>query len=165
MSNRRNPDAKVGFVNFPREIHPSTGEGGCFVRLVVLDPTLTSLDKFIPCCGGYNGFFYDETFLGDDVLDRTYPSDDEPDKVYFEKLNERSKRHAKCEKRYFPREGDMKYYSEEFLAVLTIGATGWSSSDWVCKFEDLTLEGKELYSSLEKLYPGCEIRLLTFLDT
>jgi hypothetical protein len=58
-----------------------------------------------------------------------------------------------------------KYISRDFLCVMTIGATGWSSNEWVCTREDLTVEGEQLYSSLERLYPGCEIRLLTFLDT
>jgi len=57
------------------------------------------------------------------------------------------------------------------LAALVLGTTGWSGwheADgryWECRFDDLSAEGKALYRQIEALYPGCELHLLTFLDT
>lgn len=168
-SRRRDPNATVGFVNFPVDRIQNTGEGGCFVRLVVIDSQgeCSFTKKWPPCCGGYQEFSLDETFLGDDQTDRIYPAAD--NNVTWDDWD--LKRQT-CIERYFP-----NYYSKEpfaeinrytsisFLCVMTIGATGWSSGEWVCNRNDLTPEGIQLIESLEKLYPDCEIRLLTFLDT
>jgi len=172
VSRRRNPEARVGFVNFPVDKYENTGEGGVFVRLVVMDGMRNNdfYTAYLPCCGGFNQFSMDECFLGDDLLDRSYPADDAPSEVW----RERDARLAKCEGRYFPNLGiqndksfayHLRYFSEGFLCAMTIGATGWSSSRWVCTFDDLTPDGTALVDSLRRLYPGCEIRLLTFLDT
>jgi hypothetical protein len=48
----------------------------------------------------------------------------------------------------------LKWVSVKALAVLTIGATGWSSGEWRCTYADLTPEGKALYDNLQNLYPG-----------
>ncbi len=172
MTRRRNADAVVGFINFPTDTIESSEEGGCFVRLVVMDG-ITGDDfckAYLPCCGGFNQFSMDECFLGDDLFDRSYPADDASDEVW----QERDTRFAKCTERYFPNLGiddkessvyHYRYNSDAFLCAMTIGATGWSSSEWVCTFDDLTTDGKALVDSLRKLYSGCEIRLLTFLDT
>jgi hypothetical protein len=164
-SRRRNPEANVGFVNFPISRIANSGEGGCFVRLVVIDKKSDTefMNRWQPCCGGNNHFFMDESFLGDDLFSRPNNHDwKEHDRLF-----------RLCEDRYFPNLNDEtnpfaeenKFVSRDFLCVMTIGASGWSSSDWVCTREDLTVEGEQLYSSLERLYPDCEIRLLTFLDT
>lgn len=162
-SRRRNPEANVGFVNFPISRIENSGEGGCFVRLVVIDTKSDTeyMNRWQPCCGGNNHFYMDECFLGDDLLNHS--NDWHKREVLF----------RSCEDRYFPNLNDKtnpfaeadKYVSLDFLCVMTIGASGWSSNEWVCTREDLTVEGEQLYSSLERLYPGCEIRLLTFLDT
>lgn len=153
---RRDPDAIVGYVNFPVNRIPSTGEGGLFVRLVVIDQDY----KYMPCCGGYQSFQLDETFLGDDLLADVF---NKTNLSISKELNLIQKTNLK----YFPglnEDGDNKYSSIPVLAVITIGATGWSGP-WRCRFEDLTPEGQKLYRSLEQLYPGCSLRLLTFLDT
>lgn len=173
-SRRRNPNASVGFVNFPTKTIQNSGEGGVFVRLVVIDTKGDdeSMNRWIPCCGGDNSFFLDECFLGDDLTDRSYPDDDAPDSEW----GKRMKRLAVCTERYFPNlkhssedsekvDETFRYISRDFLCVLNLGATGWSSGQWVCTFNDLTDEGKAFVASLQKLYEGCEIRLLTFLDT
>jgi len=151
---RRRTDAVVGYVNFPMDRIESTKEGGCFVRLVVLDVADYD-ERWVPCCGGYQYFNYDECFLGDDqYVSPTTPSEgnDEVDvwKYYPDLYNEVV-------------EG--QWQSVRVLAVLTIGATGWSSGEWRCTYADLTPEGKALYDSLQNLYPGREVRLLTYLDT
>ena len=168
-SRRRNPDARVGLVNFPVDKYENSHEGGVFVRLVVIDTEGDKefMNRWIPCCGGFNEFFLDECFLGDDLQDRTYPTEDAPSEMW----QEREDRLAKCTERYFPNlksvdsDDTLSCISLGFLCVMTIGATGWSSSKWVCTFDDLTPEGTALVESLRKLYEGCEIRLLTFLDT
>lgn len=161
-SRRRDANAKVGFVNFPTNSIPNSGEGGIFVRLVVIDNKPYE-NKFVPCCGGYQEFFMDETFLGDDLLDSELSNaSDMFDEEFIKKEND---------KKYFPNlysqeeeQEHYRYLSRSFLTVMTIGATGWSS-EWRCRFSDLAEEGKQLVANLEKLYPECEIRLLTFLDT
>lgn len=166
VSRRRNPDARVGFVNFPVDKYQNSCEGGVFVRLVVIDTEGDKefMNRWVPCCGGHQSFHLDECFLGDDLLDRSYPYKDASEEMW----EERQARLDMCQKRYFPRldhEEERDYSSRHFLCVMTIGATGWSSSKWVCTFDDLTPEGTALVESLRKLYKGCEIRLLTFLDT
>lgn len=64
-----------------------------------------------------------------------------------------------------------QYTSRDYLAVLVLGSTGWSGWNegsgeyWMCTFGDLTAEGQALYRQLEVLYKGCDLHLLTFLDT
>lgn len=179
-SRRRDVDARVGFVKFPRK--DSTGEGGVFVRLVVIDTEGDRhyMRKWVPCCGGYVQFTMDETFLGDDLVDAevdklgpTPKWDPKTDKGWgaYKRFSAKvDKLYAKTEAKYFPNihspdpECEYRYLSDGFLAVMTIGATGWSGH-WRCTFKDLTADGKRLYRTFQKLYPGCEIRLLTFLDT
>lgn len=141
---RRRTDAVVGYVNFPMDRIPSTNEGGCFVRLVVLD-VADLTEKWMPCCGGYQYFRYDECFLGDDQ----YVPPEGKDAAW----------------KYYPELGRGRGQSVRVLAVLTIGATGWSSGEWRCTYADLTPEGKALYDNLQNLYHGREVRLLTYLDT
>jgi len=187
-SRRRDPKARVGFVNFPTEKFPSTGEGGVFVRLVVLDTKGDEeyMNRYVPCCGGYVSFFIDETFLGDDLRDglvrKLGPEPKTPKTetdrrgwkarhTFWEKVSKISR---ETELRYFPGLEDSpseeaskdrdRYLSRSFVATVLLGATGWSNS-WRCRVRDLTPEGKALYKNFQKLYPGCEIRLLTFLDT
>jgi len=172
VSRRRNADAVVGFVNFPTDTIKSSGEGGCFVRLVVIDTKGDNkyMNRWIPCCGGYSNFFMNECFLGDDLTIRHYPDDDDDQSAW----GIRARKLSECTSKYLPdlkesfditSDSYMQYVSRSFLCVMNIGATGWSSSEWVCTFDDLTADGKVLVESLRKLYDGCEIRLLTFLDT
>lgn len=164
---RRRTDAVVGYVNFPMHRIACTGEGGCFVRLVVLDVE-DYADKWMPCSGGYQRFYYDECFLGDDLYEELPmpPADENPKKMmeYFRDLDEA--RRAR-DKKYYPRidRGFREWESISVLAAMTIGATGWSSGEWRCTYEDLTDEGKALYDSLQRLYAGRQVRLLTYLDT
>lgn len=172
VSRRQNAEASVGLVNFPVDKYENTREGGVLVRLVVFDGMRNNdfYTAFLPCCGGFNQFQLDECFLGDDLQDLSYPADDAMDEVW----QERDAMLAKCTERYFPnldcedKESPVyhrRYLSDGFLCVMTLGATGWSSGEWLCTFDDLTSEGTALVESLRRLYPGCEIRLLTFLDT
>ena len=76
---RGNPSARSGLVNFPtwdpRFKH--TGEGGMFVRLVVL-PNRDA--DFMVCSGGEIRFFADGVLVGDDLT--AFPSKpDRPDGV------------------------------------------------------------------------------------
>lgn len=180
---RRDPNAIVGFVNFPTH-RKSTGEGGQFVRLVVLDTPgdRAYMRRYIPCCGGYHHISYDESFLGDDLVEAKVrklgaappwaPKDPDRGWAKYRRYTKKvDKIFKETQQRYFPGIDDPskeneanRYTSRAFLATLTLGATGWSGQ-WRCTFNHLTAEGKKLYRSVQKLYPGCELRLLTFLDT
>ena len=163
---RRRTDAVVGYVNFPMDRIPSTNEGGCFVRLVVLD-VAESDEKWMPCCGGYQRFYYDECFLGDDLYVPTPPPENESPEELQQYFARRDEDRLKRELKYYPYidSGAREWESTWVLAALTIGATGWSSGEWRCTYEDLTDEGKAIYDSMQNLYPGREVRLLTYLDT
>lgn len=165
-SRRRNPNATMGFVNFPTTTNENSCEGGCFVRLVVIDTR--SIDNYheriIPCCGGYQSFVYDEMFVGDDTINNC--DDHEQSKTaerrHFPNLSYRSDALHSADSPH----GVERYLSANYLCVITVGATGWSpSSPWVCTVDDLTENGIKLYKSIQALYPNCELRLLTFLDT
>jgi len=68
-------------------------------------------------------------------------------------------------------DGVERYLSRGYLAVVTLGTTGWSGwresegQAWVCTVADLTEAGRSLYDQMAHLYPGCDLHLLTFLDT
>jgi|GEM_PF-2029581 len=63
---RGNPNARSGFVNFPTSDprYKHTGEGGLFVRLVVV-PTRDA--DFMVCAGGEIRFLADGVLVGDDI--------------------------------------------------------------------------------------------------
>lgn len=151
-----------------------------FVRLVVIDTACDQeyMLRYVPCCGGYTHFHLDGTFLGDDLLEQKVaqvpqvPGED-TDWTHWEGVRGLE---DETDCRYFPflHDEDVKddtfgsagrFHSRPFLAVILMGATGWASSEWLCGFDDLTDEGRALVESLRRLYPNCEFRLLTFLDT
>jgi hypothetical protein len=84
----------------------------------------------------------------------------------------RDSRNRSIEEEHFPyinsEEEDMdslqRYRSIEYLAVITMGSTGWSG-EFRCTYDDLTDEGKELYNNIQKLYPTGKLVLQTWLDT
>lgn len=177
-SRRRDPNARVGFVNFPTV--ETTGEGGNFVRLVVIDTNgdQEHMRRFIPCEGGYISFQMDECFLGDDTTEEKIkalgpsPECDIEGDGGMIAINYHMDRVSRIitgiEERYFPNinkaDSQRRYFSRNFLAVVMLGATGWSGH-FRATYKDLTDEGKDLYNSIQKLYPECELRLLSFLDT
>ena len=167
-----------GFVKFPTHLE-NDKQGGMFVRLVVmptinaprLDNNLTEdmwdyyrENKEIVCTGGMSSFIYDEVFYGTDDKDWTSWWEQEG------KLDE--KRNRSIEEEHFPyinsKEEDMdslqRYGSVQYLAVITMGSTGWSGR-FRCTYDDLTDEGKELYNNIQKLDPTGKLVLQTGLDT
>ena len=183
---RRRTDAKNGYVDFPvnRPGFHNTGEGGIFVRLVVVDTADDIYDEWVLCCGGYQKFSYDECLMGDDVHKRDSwtrdghiksPTEDfhfphmreEYDPTPFELEDpQRTTEAVNSWNDYY------KWRSRRYLAVLTIGSTGWSIYDdqadeyWLCTYSDLTTEGQALYDSLQQLYaPNGKLFLQTWLDT
>ncbi len=193
---RRDPYANSGWVNFPINDNQYTNskEGGLFVRLVVIDNKPYD-NKWMICCGGLQHVFMDESYVGNDKV--AQPRDRLWDWVFSPKtvgriarivnrlLSSRVKswmisRYYRIvnsfDEREFPRinkEDDFsdRYMSRGYLAILTLGSTGWSGWDnkkeeyWHCKYSNLTSEGKELYNMIQKLYVGCELELQTWLDT
>lgn len=172
---QRRSNAVSGWVNFP--VNDSTWknskEGGMVVKLVVCDNRDFD-DQFGVCSGAHVVDMLAESFVGDDR--RPKPASPENyDSV--EAVQAGQKAFADWEAYHFPNlneksaSGVERFQSRGYLAALVLGTTGWSGwSDaeqrtWECRFDDLTEEGKALYRQLEKLYGGCELHLLTFLDT
>jgi len=142
----------------------------------------------MPCCGGANYFLYDETLVGHDLAnppsmeehlatigDSKRATDAHTEycaavNTYLHELLPRYREEGggapEDEKSAFER-----YLSRDCLAVLTIGATGWSpppegNSTWRCTYADLTPAGKRLYKAVERLYaPNGALYLVTFVDT
>ena len=168
--NRRSLEVR-GNVKFPtgNPRYKSTNEGGMLVRLVVLDPYYS----YMVCSGGFNPISMDESFIGDDQLCL----------CQLCRTGEFTIESRRCDKfsHTFPRfdlpRDDNDYYNHSryesilYLAVLTLGSTGWSGWDvideklWVCTYEDLTEQGKGLYNSLALAYPDQKLILQTWLDT
>lgn len=172
---QRRSNVVSGWVNFPvgEPGWKNTNEGGMVVKLVVCDNREFDA-QFGVCCGASVTDILSEVFVGDDCRPKPLPleSYDSVEAVQAEQNAIRA-----WESYHFPRIGDdaaegvSQYLSRDYLAALVIGTTGWSGwheaegRGWQCQFDDLTIEGKQLYRQLEALYPGCVLHLLTFLDT
>lgn len=170
----RRTTAVSGWVAFPVSdpAWQNSHEGGMVVKLVVCDER--DEGRFEMCCGATVYDLLSEELVGDDQRPR-------PARVEsYETLEDvRSEEAAYRAWRayHFPREfdetveGAERYMSRDYLAAMVLGTTGWSGwsettgAPWTCRFEDLTEEGKGLYRQMQQLYPGCSIRLLTYLDT
>ena len=152
-------------VNDPA--YESTQEGGLFVRLVIMPQTDTG-DDWLVCSGGWNLVNYDEEFIGDDGPVACPHCD----------TNEYVMDGCLKEKAAFPHLEDNdegrafdSYQSVFYLAVLTLGSTGWSGVHketqrmWRRQYRHLTDAGKALYQNLQAAYPGRRLVLQTWLDT
>ena len=160
QSKRRTTEV-AGNVAFPVDSteYESTHEGGMFVRLVVQEnpDNLTLI-----CSGGENYARYDESFVGTDNM---------PENNDGMSLKQRNELHLKLVSAHFPKFHDENYLSTPYLAVITLGSTGWSGfsntkSDadnqyWRCRYSDLTQAGKAFYRAVATAYPGCKLTLQT----
>lgn len=165
-----------GCVNFPVKA-PSwqnSVEGGMVVKLVVADNRDFD-EQFGVCCGAQVRDVLTEILIGDDK--GPPPKSPEHFDTPADVIGHEEARIA-WEARHFPHlasgEKDMdalRFLSRDYLAAVVLGVTGWSGWNdaegeyWTCKFEDLTKEGQALYRQMESLYQGCELHLLTYLDT
>lgn len=58
-----------------------------------------------------------------------------------------------------------------YLAAIVMGSTGWSGWNeergeyWNASFDDLDERGQQIVAALRSMYPGCDLRLVTWLDT
>jgi hypothetical protein len=164
-----------GWVDFPvnDSAWRSSGEGGMVVKLVVCDNRPFD-DQFGICCGASVTDVLSESLVGDDK--RQKPVHSQKYESVEDVKAEHDARNAWMAY-HFPRENDNsvegieRYLSREYMAAVVIGSTGWSGWSeeageyWQCAFDDLTDDGKALYRQVEKLYSGCELHLLTYLDT
>lgn len=162
-----------GLVKFPVNdpTWQNSREGGMFVKLVVCE---NRDDKWLKLC---SGAFVMETMSGSLMGDHLRPRPASGVLQTIEAINAEEKAIAEWESYHFPDlnepgvSADRKYCSSGYLAVVVLGTTNWSGwneqkgESWVCGFEDLTEEGKAFYRQMEMLYPGCDLHLLTFLDT
>lgn len=172
--NRRSNEI-CGFVNFPvnDKNYENSNEGGMFVKLVVINDGNWSV-----CCGpGDNVSMFSDVMIDDDKPKKNVTK---PKHIseFAEKL-ELNKDNIKNNITFhYPRIDDdicgnlsSRYMSIPYLAIIDIGSTDWSGWNekkkqyWHCTFDDLKDDGKALYNSMKKLYPKCDIRLVTFLDT
>lgn len=153
--NRRTKEM-VGCVRFPVDdpTWKNTGEGGLFVKLVVVP---RAWDEYQACCGATTSDFMAESYIGDTRgadssfhyphADRAWTQTPEPDELWS------------------------RYSSIAYLAVIVLGSTGWSGwsdergSYWRCDFTDLDENGMAIVNALAAIYPGCDLRLVTWLDT
>lgn len=164
-----------GWVNFPIDdpAWANTNEGGMLVKLVVCDNREN--DQFGMCCGAYVVDHLCESFIADDRLPCP-PSPANFDSM--EAIEAEQRANQEWEAYHFPNlhcdkdlDGLDRYASRPYLAVLVLGTTGWSGWNkaegryWECRYDDLTEEGKVLYRQIAALYQGCDLHLLTFLDT
>lgn len=156
-----------GCVCFP--VHNprfTTGDGGSYVRLVVIDPNEAKDDSWMLCCGGHSRVMMDGAYVRDDVRpDRDYNVQEEHDKYVLHHFPDHGG-DDELEKRT-----QNKYESIDYLAVVTLGSAGVAFYDtqkddsWFCTYSDLTEAGKRLYDGLKILYDGCEIIIQTWVDT
>lgn len=172
MTNRRSNEQR-GFVNFPTDKYESTHEGGMFVRLVVYEK---KDENWMICSGGHQCFYFDEILFFSTLDEEEYVFNVEncnDTKALEEELKKEKASRDKNVERHFP---DLKnksyddyneeYLSRDYLAVMTIGSTGWSNTEFKCEYDDLTDGGKKLYDGLVALYGDkCVIELQTWLDT
>src|SRR3990167_9587314 len=170
--NRRSVDIQ-GYVKFPLDL-PNSNEGGMFVRLVVVEEKHRT---WMVCCGGDQQILMDECLCGDDVHPDPITSElsDVPSQEQIEAWLEESHKKPAWDF-HFPHYRDEdaartiicwreKYLSTPYLAVLTLGSTGWSGT-WKCTYDDLTDKGKALYDQVKALYGDqCQLYLQTWLDT
>lgn len=172
---QRRSTAITGWVNFPVNDPQwaNSMEGGMVVKLVVCDNRDFD-DQFGVCCGASVSDLLSECFVGDDRRPKPEPL---PSYDSIEAVRAEQQAFADWEQYQYPRlhdeavEGVERYLSRDYLATLVLGTTGWSGwnpqteKGWVCQFSDLNPEGQALYRQMEALYPGCDVHLLTFLDT
>ena len=175
---QRRSKAVSGHVAFPVDdpAYEYAPEGGLFVRLVV-EPR--DDEDLLICAGGWNTVTCYEEWFGDDT-DAYCPcpncEDNRPENPG------RADFDCRREAAAFPRlhdpepesgqyRGHDRYESVPYLAVLTIGSTGWvgyRKPDWkpfVCRYEHLTASGQALYQAMQNAYPGRRLILQTWLDT
>jgi hypothetical protein len=178
---RRRTSAQHGYVNFPvnDERLRSTGEGGMFVKLVVVDDREYDDTPWTICCGAGITDHLTEQMVGDDQAEAPRLELAKPDESAEQALaaiQAHDAAHKAWEGRHFPflddeDQSEGKYRSRQYLASMLLGITGWSGYDdakeayWRCTRDDLSDDGKALVTQLERLYPNCTIHLLTFLDT
>lgn len=134
-----------------------------WVQLVVVEPETSDWNV---CCSSGAHLIFNGPLIGDDRHETAGPTGN---------LEVDLKASEEHEERHFPYIGGMitgigDSISRPYLAAVTLGVTGWSGSSadhdyWRCTVEDLTPQGRALYDSLAALYAGCDIHILTFLDT
>lgn len=172
---QRRTDAQRGWVNFPVDRLPSSNEGGMYVQLVVAPRRIGLIDEdeWMLCCSSLPGVMLSECLIHDGVHETPEvpePAKDAPLEVwkeYSERLSAPSAHTAFHYPDYAGGGREIRdYESIAYLAVITLGSTGWSSGEWRCTFADLTADGKRLHAAMQRLYGDRgEIYLMTWLDT
>lgn len=176
MAGARGTTQVEGFVDFPvnSPYLRNTGEGGLFVKLVVVEEGEFE-DELARCCGVAVTDILSESFVADDQR-RQPPELDFTKDVTRKQVEEEQKAWDDYVGYHYPNrhdetiEGHARYLSRPYRASIVMGSTGWSGigengRKWFANYHTLTTEGKALYDMVQKLNPGCTLHLLTFLDT
>lgn len=169
----------AGCVAFPVNdpCWPTTGEGGMFVKLVVVNNAgPNGADDVAVCCGAQVFDVLVEVLVGDDKRPKPVLGVSTTVEEILAEVQQRDDWQAY----HFPQLADARapgtgacidpYLSRDYMASIVMGSTGWSGCNadgdyWTCTVDDLTDEGKALYQQMAALYPGATLHLLTFLDT
>jgi len=173
----RHRRAAVGYVRWPHT--PSSGEGGLFVQLVVIDP------DWAPCCG--------VELVGARPPEEILLADDQAPDLWARAAHAEDRAFAWARRRW-PDHPAWAYrladhartrvlsqhwrrlWGAGLVCSLFLGATTWTPPDdvshpafpgarWGCTVEDLTPAGRALYDAIGRLYPHGIRHLLTWLDT
>lgn len=168
----RRVNIQSGHVDFPMHLE-SSREGGMFVRLWVIDTT----NGVGECCGTHIFHEIQETFIGSDITKtKQTEAAKKIEKIWDETFHTNEKLMAAFdEERRLLAEStqeilcwndqDSTKTSLPLLADILMGSTGWSDSEFICEYKDLTELGKEMYITISAMYPQCKVALVTFLDT
>lgn len=179
---RRGTLVSHGVVNFPFDDsrYEHSGEGGMFVKLVVIDPSDPSSSDWAICVGVGVLDLKEASLVGDDRAELPVlgPLGEDTPEQTLKALDANNEAHKSWESRHFPmlhEEGIdnpfEQFLSRPYLASMVLGNTGWTglsvrtSEYWVCRYENLSEQGKAVYDQMQALYPTCRLHLLTFLDT
>lgn len=148
----RSPQGE-GFVNFPATTHLDSEDSGVVVKLLVVESVDIRLGK---CCGG-------EVF---DIIAGQLPGDEQH--PWPDNTSGGSFMHHKLNASSIDFVDNNKYLDIPLRASIVMGTSPWSPtiSDerWAARYDDLTAEGKVLYSLIKRLNPGCTLHLITCID-
>ena len=169
---RRREHVQSGHVNFPMDL-PSSGEGGMFVRLWVMD----SDEGVGECCGTYTIHEIQECFIGSDItkqkqsqanlkVEEIWNTPKLTNEDIVAAFDEEGRLIAEATQDIICHERiDGITISHPLLVDVLMGSSGWSNSDFICEYTDLTNSGKVIYDTIHQAYPDQKIALVTFLDT
>ena len=168
----RRVNIQSGHVHFPMHLE-SSREGGMFVRLWVID----TADGVGECCSTHIFHEIHESFIGSDITkQKQVKAAKKIQEIWDQHLDTNEKLLAVVDEErrllaestqeiLFRNDQDSTKTSLPLVADILMGSTGWSNSEFICEYKDLTELGKAMYNTISAMYPQCKVALVTFLDT